>query len=552
MDIKGKIAYITTETAVDESLHTYSGGLGVLSAAMGLAAHQMEVPFVTVTLLPRCGYYDQIIEEHSVFQKPWMGVRYAPRHYDEILEDTGVVFPVTIAGANVYLKAWRLPHGKFNTTENIFLDADLPENDWLSKQNTAYLYPSLERGGNEERKIAQSILLGYGAVTALRLLGHTIDLYHLNEGYAGFAVLALAGEYMATGISLTEALFLAKKKCVFTTHTPEMAGNPALPYDDVVRLLSDERFNATLWNATSAHDRRFNLTVFCLNHTSRANGVSAKHGKVASEMWNRDITSVTNGSDVRFWQHTDFSSADTVEELLCAKRTHKRTLLSFVARETGRFMNENVLTLVWARRWSGYKRPKLLLDDIEWLCAHLRASNLQVIYAGKPHPDDRGMQDAWNDILQLSHRLPNLVILPGYELELSGLLKRGADVWLNNPRAPQEASGTSGHGAAMCGALNLSIVDGWMCEANTENYFPFGNGPMSDHNQQDALDARSLRTEFDTRVLPLYVGNKNDWYAMALRAKKEAEQDWSSTRMLNDYISRVYEPVLRARNSSVR
>ena len=545
MDSKGRIAYITTETAVDPYLHTYSGGLAVLSAAMGFAAHQTNVPFVTVTLLPRHGYYDQTIEENPESHESSMGIRYVPRHYNDVLEDTGVVFPVAVADARVFLKVWRLPGEVFKSGEVLFLDADIPENDWLSKQNTAYLYPSLERGGNEERKIVQSILLGYGAVIALKQLGYAVDLYHLNEGYAGFTVLALAAHYTASGLSLSDALTLAKKKCIFTTHTPEFAGNPAFPYDNVVRLLSDERFNGVLWNATSEHDRRINLTVFCLDHTACANGVSVRHGKVASAMWTRDIKSVTNGSDVHFWQHRDFASANTPDELGRAKHVHKRGLLSFVAQETGHFLSENVLTFVWARRWSAYKRPKLLFADMEWIVRLLRSNQIQVIFSGKPHPDDFGMRDAWNDVLRLSHQLPNLVILPGYELELSKMLKRGTDVWLNNPRAPQEASGTSGQSAAMNGALNLSTVDGWMCEANPENYFPFGVGPMSDHREQDARDALALRETLEARILPLYSGDKNAWYTIALGAMREAEQNWSATRMLGDYVAQMYGPTLR-------
>ena len=215
----------------------------------------------------------------------------------------------------------------------------------------------------------------------------------------------------------------------------------------------------------------------------------------------------------------------------------QRELIELVQKETGKYLSEHLGTIVWARRFAEYKRPKLLLSDLDWLTTNLKSNNFQMIFAGRPHPDDYEMIDTWNYIYSLSKELPNLVILPGYELQLSLDLKRGADVWLNTPRAPNEACGTSGMSAAMNGAINLSTPDGWMAEANPENCFLFGS-PFCTPSQ-DALDLQKLKERID-KIVPMFNLEKDAWYQKALAAKLEAGIRWTSDRMVKEYSALLY------------
>ena len=548
--IEGVIAFITPEISIDQSLRTYSGGLGVIGGGMIGAAFRSNFPLVAVSLLYTEGYYDQGVDHHPEGRSR-MTIDYPSRTYDDILEDTGVIVTVYVTGAPIHARIRRLPRGKFNTTEALFLDVDIPENDYLSRLNGKRLYPCLETTGNskehnDERRVAQSIILGFGAIKALRALNYDVALYHLNEGHAGFVPLALAQQFQTEGNDQERTRMLVRSKVVFTTHTPVAAGNPKYPARMINHFLSDESLQYFVNDATL--DGYFDLTASSLLLSFMANGVSKKHGEVSRKMWQglkhgAPIISVTNGSDPYFWQHKEYKHAETKEELAQVKRKYKRELLELVHRVTGKMWSEEILTIVWARRFAGYKRPGLLFADYEWIVRHLHENKLQVIMAGKPHPDDGNMINEWNNLLRKAYGLPNLVVLNGYELDLSRTLKAGADVWLNNPASPLEAAGTSGHSATMNGAINMSTPDGWYLEANEEFYFRFG----LDHHRdgQDKIDGIALRKCIDERVLPMYYGDKGHWYHMALNAKLEAEEMWSSDRMLRDYVEHIYRPVLK-------
>lgn len=544
------IAFITPEISI-ERLHVYSGGLGVIGGSMIGASFRSDFPLVAVSLLYTEGYYDQGINHHLDGGRSHMTIEYTSRNYDDILEDTGVIVTVYVHGAPIYAKVRRLPRGVFHTTEVLFLDVDIPENDYISRLNGKRLYPCListedNKEHNDARRIAQSMILGFGAVKALKALGYNIALYHLNEGHAGFVPFALLQEFQADGNDPEQAKTLTRSKVVFTTHTPVSAGNPKYGADMVHRFLADPTLAQFVHDATM--DGYFDLTASSLLLSSIANGVSRKHGEVSRQMWQglkhgAQIGHVTNGVNQNSWQCLEFRDATTVNDLKNAKRGHKRHLLARIRKTTGKMWSEEVLTLVWARRFAGYKRPGLLFADYEWIEQHLQKSNMQVIIAGKPHPDDTAMINEWNNMLRKAYGLPNLVVLAGYELELSRFLKAGADVWLNNPAAPFEACGTSGMSAAMNGAINVSTPDGWYLEADDNLHFRFG---INYHCiGQDRIDNIALKECIDQRVLPMYYGNKEEWYSIALKAKIEAETMWSSDRMLQDYADRVYNPALK-------
>jgi len=290
-----------------------------------------------------------------------------------------------------------------------------------------------------------------------------------------------------------------------------------------------------------------NTAGACLRLAGKANAVSEKHCSVAKKLWAwvegaPPLDYITNGVDRDFWQQPEFANAATAEELGRAKRFWKRNLLRFVSDTTERRvqLSENVPTLTWARRFAEYKRPKLLFydaDEAGGIAQLLKENRVQVLIAGKPHPDDFQMIDTWNDLYRMSFELPNLVVLPEYDLSMSKLLKSGSDLWLNTPRAPDEACGTSGMSAAMNGALNISTPDGWMSEANEENAFLFGSGTRM--TGQDAYDAEKLHTALGA-ALELY-GDQDALLAKAMCAKQEAETRWTTDRMVGEYASKLYE-----------
>ncbi len=556
---KNVVAFITPEIAIHESLHTYSGGLGVIGGSMIGAAHRMKFPFVAVSLLYREGYYDQGIALFPDGRRE-MKIEYISRHYPDILEDTGVTVHVPLAGSMVAAKVWRLPESAFHTSEVLFLDVDIDGNDHLTRLNGMRLYPGLEATDydhekNDRRTVAQWIVLGFGAVQALEKLGYEVDTYHLNEGHSLYAAFSLVERAIGNGMTIEDAIQHTKKRVVFTTHTPVQAGNRKYPRDLIEHMLARPKLQRLI--DRSVYDGYFDVTAACLTLSGMANAVSRKHRHSSNRMWHwlrderwlkddptrspAEIKYVTNGSDQSFWQDELYRHAKKPSELREVKRVWKYKLLEFVRSQTGKEWRDDVITLVWARRFAGYKRPKLLVTDLEWFAKRLEEGAIQVIYAGKPHPDDQTMIREWNDLCHLSQRYLNLAVFPGYELDLSKLLKRGADCWLNTPAAPLEASGTSGQSAAMNGAINISTPDGWYLEADPANYFGFGLTEA--RPDQDVLDGIALPSAIDQRVLPLYYDDKVRWYEMALDAKDEAEDRWSSIRMLGDYEKYVYGPL---------
>lgn len=541
------VAYITPEIALGQRLPTYSGGLGVLAGGAAMSAKRLGIPVVYVGILAKQGYYHQYIEGDRRQDDRRMGVDHIEAQFTDMMEDTGVLIEVLIAGSPTLVKVWKLPGERFDSVDGYFVDTDIPENSEVARTNTRYLYAGTSSTGrNIERQIAQSIVLGFASVELFEALGIDIGLYHLNESHVAFTGIALLKKHMQAGMSYADAVDHVRSQMVFTTHTPVPAGNPTYHIGAIYKMLGDEEILTKdvlrRIGCASPDSDDFNMGIACLRLSRKANGVSQKHGIVAHRMWGEvegvaPITSITNGSDREFWQFRSFSEANTPEELQMAKTLHKRSLLRYVTEATGRCWSEGVFTVVWARRFAEYKRPWLLCSDVDWITRMLSQNKLQVIYAGKPHPDDLKMVETWDWLLGMSNKLHNLAVLPGYELELSKLVKGGADLWLNNPRAPDEACGTSGQSAAMNGVINVSTLDGWMLEANPDNFFAFGAQERIE--KQDEHDARDLRRVIESAA-EMYYFDKFGWYNMALAAKKEAEEYWTSDRMVLEYLSELY------------
>lgn len=534
------IAFLTPEMAISDDLQTYSGGLGVFGGGFALSARKYSLPMVFVTVLPREGYYDQAVD----FERVCMRAEYVKRYYSHILTDIGLVFPIQIDGAEVYVKVWRLAAERYNTCPIYFLDTDIEQNDSVSRLNTLQLYGgSRASGANDARHIAQSLVLGRGGVEALRRMNYRVRLYHVNESHAAFAATEVLRSHYTSGRSTEEVIARARREIVFTTHTPVLSGNPE--YDSkVVRRLGG--FHGEFGDMVMRlGGNPFSMTALAMRLSSRVNAVSKKHLVVAEKMWagiegKPQFRHITNGTNREFWQAGKFVSANNRARLLSAKLANKLKMLDFVMAETGKGLNSDVMTIVWARRFAEYKRPKLLFRDLEWLKTQLTRQKFQVVIAGKPHPDDDEMIKAWNELYRLSRELDGLVVLAGYNLEMSKILKAGADLWLNTPRAPLEACGTSGMSAAMNGAVNMSTPDGWMCETDPKNCFLFG--AQWERGDQDDYDAVELRKALETAA-ELFYSSPKKWCEMALRAKIEAEELWTSDRMVYDYMTRMYNAI---------
>jgi starch phosphorylase len=458
------------------------------------------------------------------------------------LRDTGIIFTVEVHGSPVHVKAWLLQPEVFNTAPLFLLSTDIPENDELSRSITHRLYDS-----NEATRIAQSIILGTAGALLLDVLGIPVDIYHMNEGHS----LSLNFYLYSKFKSIDEI----KKRVVFTTHTPESAGNEQHSY----ALLKEMSFFYHLQD----HEVKFilglegdhlNYTIAALKFAGRANGVSKLHGEVARMMWlgNEgicEITSITNAQNKAYWQDSRLGAAlETDDDLsiVSLKKQFKRELFQVVADQCGKLFDENVLTLVWARRFAEYKRANLLLYHWDRFLelVNNKECPVQIIWAGKPYPEDCGAIELFNSIINTVRHIPNCAVLTGYELSLSKMLKKGSDIWLNTPRMYREASGTSGMSAAMNGSVNLSMPDGWIPEFARDKENCFLIPPAEDElplSEKDSLEASNLLHILETEVLFSYYRNREKWLSIVKRAAADVVPAFESGRMANEYYKKMYQ-----------
>jgi starch phosphorylase len=441
----------------------------------------------------------------------------------------------------VYVKAFLLKPETFKTAPLFLLTTDIPENDYLAQTISHRLYDP-----NETTRIAQSILLGAGGAKLLDVLERKTEIYHMNEGHALPMCFYLLDKYK----SLDEV----KKRVVFTTHTPEKAGNEehSLPL-----LNSMSFFNGLTMKQVedSIHPENgvLNYTLSALRMAKIANGVSQLHGEVARKMWGDydgicEITAITNAQNKTYWSDPGMDEAlekgdDKI--LLAKKKELKHKLFRVVANQTGKLFDENILTIVWARRFAAYKRPNLLLSDFNRFLKIVQNTKypIQVIWAGKPYPEDFGAINMFNEIYWQTKDLPNCTVVTGYELWLSGHLKKGSDLWLNNPRLYHEASGTSGMTAAMNGSINLSIPDGWVPEfaKHGKNSFiiPTANDLLTQESK-DKLEAQALLDLLEKEIMPLYYEKPAEWLEIMKTSMRDVVPFFDSGRMAREYYEKLY------------
>jgi starch phosphorylase len=529
------IAYFSMEFAIDQCLKIYSGGLGFLAGSHLRSAHALRQNLIGIGMRWRYGYYDQVRDEDGK-----MKVAFIRKDY-QFLEDTGITFSVPVNDKLVVVKAFLLRPAVFGTAPLFLMSTDVPENDEFSRKITDRLYDPDER-----IRIAQSIILGIGGGMLLDHLGLKPDVYHINESHAlplNFYLYSQLG-------SLAEV----KNKVVFTTHTPEAAGNEEHRYE----LLHEMGFFGQMQpsevkSMLALSGEVFNYTLGALKFSKRANAVSKLHLSVTKTMWSGfegicEIISITNAQNKVYWQDDDIAQCIALNSdpgLLKRKRAMKAQLFKEVADQTGKLFDPKVLTLVWARRFAAYKRADLLLQDWERFLKLVNNQRrpIQLIWAGKPYPEDAGAILLFNQIIEKTARFANCAVLMGYELELSAKLKKGADVWLNNPRMYREASGTSGMSAAMNLAVNLSIPDGWVPEfaRDGENCFliPPASGALT-QVEIDQQENHSLMDILENNLLPMYYEKPAALLNVAKTAAREIVPQFGSDRMAREYYEKMY------------
>ena len=529
------VAYFSMEFAIDQPLKIYSGGLGFLAGSHMRSAYELKQNVIGIGILWKKGYYDQVRNQDQTLK-----VEFQDKDYF-FLHDSGIVFPITIHGSKVYVKAYLLKPKVFQTAPLFLLTTDIPENDFLAQTISHRLYDP-----NETTRIAQSILLGAGGAKLLDELGHETEIYHMNEGHALPMCFYLLNKF--------KDIKEVRKRVVFTTHTPEKAGNE----EHSVPLLNGMSFfNGLTQKQVEEYVQPehgvLNYTLTALRLAKMANGVSQLHGEVSRKMWKEfkgiaKIIAITNAQNKTYWSDVELDKALASQNdnvLVSRKKDLKRKLFRIVANQTGKLFDENVLTVVWARRFAGYKRANLLLSDFERFLKITEDKDypIQVIWAGKPYPEDYTAINLFNEIYWQTKDLPNCTVVTGYELWLSGHLKRGSDLWLNNPRMYHEASGTSGMTAALNGAINLSIPDGWVPEFAKHGENSFIIKPASDDlttEEKDKQEADHLFELLVQEIIPMYYKNPAKWLAMMKSSMTDVLPYFDSARMAQEYYDKLY------------
>lgn len=526
-----KVAYFCMEYGLSERLPMYAGGLGVLAGDTLKSAHDLEIPMVGIGLLWQEGYSRQVIRDGWPHDEP------TPYERD-MLEDTGEQITVYVRGAEIPVKIWRTT--AFGNAPLYLLDCNVPGSDfwWVTKR----LY-----GGAEQDRVAQEIVLGIGGVRALRRLGIDVEVYHFNEGHAVLAGVELIREKMNQGMAFHEAWGATREEVVFTTHTPVPAGNE---YHDHGLLQYMGAYNGLNYEQMELlGGDPFGMTVAGLRLSMVANGVAKLHGITSRNMWSdiddaAPIIAITNGVHQKTWQDEGIrKAAGSHLALWRAHMAAKRRLLKAIQERTGAQLDERKLLIGFARRAAAYKRSDLIFQRPDVIEPLLQSGQVQIVFAGKAHPDDRAGQSIISHLVQMAARFPNSVVfIPNYDMEIARLLVSGCDVWLNNPQRPLEASGTSGIKAAMNGVLNLSILDGWWPEGCWHGSTGWQIGGGYEGPGQHQHDLVSLYDVLMNEVMPTFYKDRPKWISMMRESIEMACTRFSSDRMLMEYHNLLYLP----------
>jgi starch phosphorylase len=603
------IAYFSTEFGLHETMPIYAGGLGVLSGDHLKGASDLGLPCVAIGFLYTQGYFSQHISEDG-----WQDARYVRLKFEELpvlpfVDDKGKPLTVSIElpGRNVEARLWEIRLGR----EPLYLlDSDVETNTPTDRELTSRLYIS-----DLDSRISQEIILGIGGVRALRALGYNPNVWHMNEGHSAFMVLERIRELVAAGNKFEDAAACVRSATIFTTHTNVPAGSDEFPLWLIDKYFSnfwpqlglnrDQFINLAHHNVPWGET--FSMPILAMGFSTEHNAVSELHGKVARKMWNFfwpglkedevPITHITNGVHTGTWlarrlstlydhylgegwkDHVDepeiWEAVESIPdtELWAIRRHLKRKLTLYVidrVREqwltgsihpvqviaSGALLDPYALTIGFARRFATYKRANLILRDVNRLMSIINHPNqpVQIIFAGKAHPADEPGKQIIQEVyraVKKSEAGGRLVFLEDYDMNLARYLVQGVDVWMNTPRRPNEASGTSGQKAALNGVVNFSILDGWWREGfNGQNGWAIGDEQDRQNNElQDAADAESLYDTLENKIIPLYYefrsadGLPSDWIAVMKESIRTLSPRFSIQRMVKEYTERMYLPI---------
>jgi starch phosphorylase len=612
-ELRGRsIAYFSAEFALHQSLPIYAGGLGVLAGDHCKEASDLGVPLIAIGFMYPQGYFHQHVSAEGWQEESYERLNWADVAIEKATSPDGspVVTAVPIGDRTVLVQVWRVRVGRVKL---YLLDTDLEENAPWDRELSARLY-----GGDRETRIQQEIILGIGGVRALKALGSDPGVFHLNEGHAGFVVLQRVRDLIERGASFDDALQQIRQTTVFTTHTPVPAGHDAFPFHLVEKHLAGawgtlgpnrDRFLA-LGSYDNGGGPQFNMTALALRSSGEVNAVSELHGRVTRSMWasmwpNRPVDEapvghITNGVHMPTWIAADLASLLTKhlgsgwldrqddaemwqgvleipdEELWAVRGPLRAYLFAFLrerARQlwtvervgtprvvaAGTLLEPQSLTIGFARRFTGYKRPELIFRDPERLAAILSSRDrpVQIVFAGKSHPADETGKHHLQRVYRraLDPRFGGrIAFIDDYDLHVAHFMVQGCDVWLNNPRKPLEASGTSGMKAALNGVPHLSIGDGWWAEAyNGHNGWLIDGGVAGGTDDAvDEADAHALYELLEQQIVPAYYdrdgqGVPRRWVAVIKESIRTVAPRFCARRMVKQYVERMYAPALEGR-----
>lgn len=608
--INKRIAYFSAEYGLNEVLPIYSGGLGVLSGDHCKSASDLGLPFTAIGLFYKQGYFSQRINSEG-----WQDTCFNDLNTSQLpilpaLDSNGqqVQINITFAGRTVYARVWKVLIGRINL---YLMDTDVPQNSPSDRFLTSRLY-----GGDQETRIQQEIFLGIGGIRVLDALGIQADVYHMNEGHSSFMGLELIRKLIHEKfINFNEAKQVVANSAIFTTHTPVPAGNDVFPlymmdkyFGDFWSQLGLSRYDFLELGLKKADDQNFNMTVLALTLAGRKNGVSKLHGavsrKIFSDVWpgipecDIPITHVTNGIHTLTWlspkikelydkylesgwinriySNSTFEGVDNIpdEELWATHKELKIKLISFIrdrlkkqklangesmeaVRQVDNFLDSNALTIGFARRFATYKRANLIFRNLARIQNIINdpLRPVQIIFAGKAHPADRPAHEVIkhiNDIARQEGFYGKVILLENYNMTIARNLVQGVDIWMNNPRRPLEASGTSGQKVSINGVINFSILDGWWCEGyDGKNGWVIGDETEFDNeNSQDNIDSESIYDTLEEKIVPLFFnvneqGIPTEWVRVMKNSIKSLAWNYSTDRMVQEYTDRMYIPAMK-------
>ncbi len=609
-DTPGPIAYFSAEFALHQSLPIYAGGLGVLAGDVCKESSDLGVPLIGVGFMYPQGYFHQSVSPEGWQQESYERLNWENAPIEPAMTPDGhpCIVPVPLGSRSVLVRVWRVRLGRVKL---YLLDTDLEENQPWDRELSARLY-----GGDRETRVQQEIILGVGGVRALKAMGTEPAVWHLNEGHAAFVVLQRIRDLIEHGESFDAALEEVRRTTVFTTHTPVPAGHDAFPFNLVETHLAScwgslgnyrDRFMA-LGAYDNGSGTQFNMTALALRTSDAVNAVSQLHGVVTREMWGpiwpstpedeRPVRAITNGVHMPTWLSNEMASLfdeylpadwrerhddaglwalvhEIPDEALWAARTALRNYLFAFVRErarqrwrdeqvsvarvvaAGTLLDPSALTIGFARRFTGYKRPELIFHDPARLQAILNASRrpVQIVFAGKAHPaDDTGkhhLQQVYRKAIDPAFG-GRIAFVDDYDLHVAHFLVQGCDVWMNNPRKPLEASGTSGMKASLNGVPHFSIGDGWWAEGYArDNGWLIDAADAGSPEAQDAADAARMYEILEREIVPSFYARDNGvprrWLQVVRQAIISVAPRFSARRMVKEYVDTMYAPALRSK-----